>query len=130
MTWASGLKAAVDTHMRAGVGKSLWGTTSDGISVYHVNGKAVREKYDVDYTEGGHHYRWNFIPKKEVWVERMKNPTEERANLLHELHERRLMTEENLPYEDAHDKTCPLEEKARRKPTALTAALKKEGWNQ
>jgi hypothetical protein len=67
------------------VNKAIW-LDLGIIKVFYVDGKEVR-KIDTEFTEGGHHFRYNFIPFGEIWIERMLNPAEEPFTLLHEMTE-------------------------------------------
>jgi hypothetical protein len=65
--------------------KSLW-IDAGVLKIYWVDGNEVR-KLDLEFTEGGHHFRYNFIPFGEIWIERMLNPAEEPFTLIHEMTE-------------------------------------------
>jgi hypothetical protein len=73
------------------------------VTVWLVHGAVVRDLYKTDYTEGGHGYVYRWVPKPEIWVE----DTVERAELpfvvAHEYLERRLMRDEGLEYDPAHE---------------------------
>jgi hypothetical protein len=111
-----------------GISKELWGETTNDVLVYLVDGEEIRNTYDDDYTEGGHHFRWDFIPKDEIWIERMRDPSEHRFNLFHELYERGRMMREGTPYEEAHQKAAHVEQFLRSHPERLNAYLKMVGW--
>lgn len=61
------------------------------IKVWVVNGELVRDKFDVDFTEGGHGMVYPFILKNEIWLDDDLSPRERKFILLHELYERNLM---------------------------------------
>jgi hypothetical protein len=65
---------------------------SGKIDVWLVNGESVRDKYYIDFTEGGHDLVYHFIPRREVWIDDDLSPKERKFVLLHELHERNLMS--------------------------------------
>jgi hypothetical protein len=104
------------------------GYTKDGVCVYLVDGPVVRRDIDIDFTEGGHGAVYGYIPKKEVWIEKEESEEERNFLLLHELHEYRLMTDEGLEYEEAHQRASAIEQDCRRNPKKLAGALKEEGW--
>lgn len=76
--------------------------TEDGIKIFIVDGKRVREDYHMDFIAGGHYYRYNFIPEDEIWIDDAMNIDEIEPTILHEITERTLMKEKNMGYEKAH----------------------------
>ncbi len=104
--------------------KKIW-KTIDGVQVYIVNGEAVRYTYNIDFTEGGHDKVYSWIPKNEIWLDSAL-PNEERdIVLLHEIHERNLMTR-GLNYNSAHNSASKIEKKTRKRPSMLNKELSKE----
>lgn len=70
--------------------------------VYTVDGAAVRKKHP-DFIGGSHNLVDSFVPKHEVWIERMCGGwREERFLLAHEMTEIVLMMVRRWPYEKAH----------------------------
>jgi hypothetical protein len=47
----------------------LWKKLENGVSVWIVNGRLVRSGFDIDFTEGGHDYVYEFVPEGEVWID-------------------------------------------------------------
>jgi len=47
----------------------LWKKLETGISIWIVNGRLVRSTFDIDFTEGGHDYVYEFVPENEVWMD-------------------------------------------------------------
>lgn len=85
------------------------------IRVYLVNGSFVRKNYLTDYTMGGHHWVYSWIPDCEIWLDDMQNSFEIKYTLLHELAEIRGMLM-GLSYEEAHSRYgLTSESKARHK---------------
>ena len=41
-----------------------------GFTVWVVDGKYIRENLDEDFNNFGQHYRFKFIPKKELWIDK------------------------------------------------------------
>jgi hypothetical protein len=105
----------------------LWKKLESGVSVWIVNGRLVRSGFDDDYTEGGHDYVYEFVPKDEVWIDNDLEEVERPFVLFHELHERNLMAH-GSPYSKAHEESSSLEYHFRHHPNELHSALAKEGW--
>lgn len=72
-----------------------------GREVWLVDGRAVRDLAYVDFTQGGHGYRYRFIPKSEIWIDDAVRPSERPAVLHHEAVEVALMAG-GMKYEEAH----------------------------
>jgi hypothetical protein len=87
----------------------------DAVDVYVVDGMYVRDHLYVDYVEGGHGYVYDWIPKDEIWVEKLADNRDMWFNLQHEIYERNLMKNEGMDYEKAHGITAKREEKQRHK---------------
>lgn len=110
-----------DVHER------LWRRLESGLSVWIVNGRLVRSVFDIDFTEGGHDYVYEFVPENEVWIDNDIEEAERGYVLLHELHERNRMGQ-GLPYNEAHAESSRLEYHCRHHPDELHDALVKQGW--
>jgi hypothetical protein len=95
------------------------------IKVWIVNGEAVRDLFFLDFTEGGHGYVYSFVPKDEVWIDDDLEPDEIKFVLLHEMHERVLMSK-GMKYDKAHKSSSEIEYFCRRHPKELNEQLKKE----
>jgi len=101
------------------------------IKVWIVDGKTVRDLFYVQFTEGGNEKIYPFIPKNEIWIDNDLSRREIKAVLLHELHERKLMSEggEYLKYDrradDAHKDSSRIESYCRKHPEELDKELKK-----
>jgi hypothetical protein len=110
-----------DVHER------LWKELENGVSVWIVNGRLVRSVFDIDFTEGGHDYVYEFVPENEVWIDSDVVETERGFVLLHELHERNRMSK-GWPYYKAHAESSRLEYRCRHHPDELHEKLVNEGW--
>jgi len=44
----------------------LWKKLETPVSVWIIDGRLVRSVFDVDFTEGGHDYVYEFVPQNEV----------------------------------------------------------------
>jgi hypothetical protein len=109
------------------VHERLWKKLENGISVWVVNGRLVRSVFDIDFTEGGHDYVYEFVPQNEVWIDNDLEEKERGYVLLHELHERNRMAG-GWSYNKAHAESSRLEYRCRHHPEQLHEALGAEGW--
>jgi hypothetical protein len=80
-----------------------------GYKVFAVDGAAVRNLVHIDFTTGGNPGRYSYVPEGEVWVERVLEPSDAAASLLHELVETILMQEGGLDYDAAHEEASGVE---------------------
>ena len=110
-----------DVHER------LWRKLQGNLSVWIVNGRLVRSAFDIDFTEGGHDYVYEFVPENEVWIDNDIEEAERGYVLLHELHERNRMSH-GWPYNKAHAESSRLEYHCRHHPDELHDKLVDEGW--
>lgn len=118
-------KEKISSLNSAGVPKNLYKekiAENNGVVVWVVKGEIVRDTYFIDFTEGGHHFVYDFVPLKEVWIDDALNPTERGFVLLHELHERYLMFT-GMSYHHAHYSSSIIEYKCRRDPSQLNARM-------
>ncbi len=121
MTKGSNLPNPEQVHIR------LWKKLETPVSVWIVDGRLVRSVFDVDFTEGGHDYVYEFVPENEVWIDNDLEQAERPYVLLHELHERNLMAQ-GWDYDRAHADSSKIEHHCRHHPNELHEALAKEGW--
>jgi hypothetical protein len=61
---------------------------TDGVSVWLVDGKAIRDNCHIDFTEGGHDKVYQFIPDNEIWISDEVSAKERPYILAHEYNER------------------------------------------
>jgi len=73
------------------------------IEVWLVDGNIVRSLYKTDYTEGGHGYVYRWVPKDQVWVEKDLDRWELPFIVSHEYLELRLMRDQKIDYDKAHE---------------------------
>jgi len=122
--------------------KELLKEYSKNINVWVVNGELVRDFFYIDFTEGGHDRVYPFVPEKEVWLDDDLNPNERKFVLLHEIHERNLMPDNQQihiqsgmlkedanytkVYGSAHKSASKLEYLCRHHPEKLEEKLKEE----
>ena len=100
-------------------------TKASDATVWLVDGRLVRDLYDIDFTEGGHDWVYKFVPKGEVWIDNDVEPEERPYILLHELHERNLM-KKGLTYNEAHADSSKIEYHTKHNPKELSETLEKE----
>jgi len=99
---------------------------SDKIKIWLVDGNLVRSFFLLDYCEGGHGLVYPFIPKNEIWIEEALSPEERKFIILHELHERHLMSQ-GKSYKNAHIGATEVEDHYRENPKEdLEARIKEE----
>ncbi|MDO8493467.1 MAG: hypothetical protein Q7S19_02910 [bacterium] len=84
----------------------------DGITVWIVDGYYIRQNIDINFNNFGQHYRFNFIPKNEFWLDRQDKPGEENYFIAHLLAEHKLMAE-GKDYNDALDEGDKIEQELR-----------------
>ena len=94
------------------------------MQVWLVDGELVRDLYFIDFVEGGHHYVYHFVPESEVWIDNDLSRVEYPFVILHELHERHLMRDEKLGYDEAHNSSSAIEYQCRKKKNLLDKKLK------
>jgi hypothetical protein len=107
------------------VSKDLWMKLDNGLSVWLVSGPEVRKSLNIEFIEGGHGLRYDFIPEDQVWIEQLNNEQEQKFILIHELHEHSLMLN-GITYDEAHDEASAVELEARKNPENLEQVLAKE----
>jgi hypothetical protein len=95
------------------------------VKIWVVDGELVRDLFFIDFTEGGHDKVYKFIPGGEIWIDDDVMPEERRFILLHEMHERYLMSQ-GWNYSKAHRDSSRIEFKCRLHPQDLDAALQEE----
>ncbi len=88
---------------------------TNGVSIWIVDGAAVRRELFGDFMMGGHAGRYLFVPKDEVWIDATVSLEELDYTIAHELLERDLMMNQACTYNDAHDRALELELETRKK---------------
>lgn len=103
--------------------KRLVCTTKDGLKVYEVKGREVRDSVHTEFALGCHDLKCGFIPKDEVWVEQLQDTTDMCFNLNHEIIEHFLMGTNVGPkpmtYNRAHGIALAIEKRERQTGTCL-----------
>ena len=109
--------------------KSLYGACSNGAKIWIIDGELVRDEFYVDFTQGGHHFVYPWVPIDEIWLDNDNHPNEQDLILLHELHERNLMLK-GMTYNDAHRDSSRIEYECRKTPMLLLMYLTIEGFSK
>jgi hypothetical protein len=73
------------------------------VKVLIIDGNLARSYYKTDYTEGGHGYVYPWVPKPEIWIEHGVDRREVPYIVCHEYLERRLMRDQGIDYDTAHE---------------------------
>ena len=79
------------------------------VEVWLVCGEAVRNKYKIDWMEGGHGYVYKFVPNNDIWLENGLHEKELPLILLHEFVERECMKHKGFDYNKAHETAAKAE---------------------
>lgn len=108
----------------------LLGRVKNNLAVWLVNGRLVRSVFDVEFTEGGHHLVYQYVPEKEIWIDDDLIVKERPYVIFHELFERGLMKREGLSYNQAHRRASRLEWRARHNREILKENLTALGWQE
>jgi len=96
----------------------------DGFDIYIVDGEWVRNHYDSDFEEGSNCFAHpEYVPSPEIWLE--KGLEKEYPYILgHELTEAKLMRDEGMSYDEAHDRAKRDEDEKRRASQTMQAHSK------
>lgn len=105
--------------------KRLLAKYSKKVKIWLVNGELVRDIFLLEYAEGGHDKVYHFIPKDEIWIESNLSEKERKFIILHELHERYLMSK-GWKYKKAHRSATKAEDHCRHKPKDIKKYIEKE----
>ena len=111
----------------ANVHIKLMKKTDSGVEVWIVDGKLVRNIFDINFTQGGHEFVYEYVPDNEVWIDNDVKQYERGYVILHEIHERNRMME-GIPYSEAHRESSKLEFYCRHHSDELHDCLSDEGW--
>ena len=89
-------------------------TDRDGLIVWAVDGAYIRGHIDEEFTNFGQHYRYNYIPESEFWIDLGTKSNEWKFFIDHLMVEHRLM-EKGVPYGEALVEADKEERKERRR---------------
>ena len=93
-----GVRCPVDSDNLDDIQVESLGTV-DGYTIWAVDGQVVRDRVDIDFTQGGNPAVYGYVPEGEVWVEDKESAKDMAATVLHELVETFLMTHRGLDTE-------------------------------
>lgn len=121
--------------------KRLFSKYTENLKIWLVRGDLVRSLFFVDFAQGGHYFVYKFVPQEEVWIDDDLYYKEIPYVLIHELHERYLMSK-GWPYDpggvgiftrkgdikgrSAHFNAEDVESKCRKNPRLIRRTLIKE----
>ena len=88
-------------------------SVKDKLKIVEVDGRVVRRYLDPYFVGGGHDLIYDYIPKKEVWIDARNYKEDQSFVLIHELFERQLMAK-GRDYLSAHDFALAEEKHQRR----------------
>lgn len=87
-------------------------TIKDGITIWIVNGSAIRRDIYPDFGLSGNDLVYYFIPKNEIWIDAQISCEETEYSIISELTERKLMAE-GKGYDYSYEKALEKENKFR-----------------
>ncbi len=99
-----------------------------GFSVWVVDGNYIRTNINEEFTNFGQHYRFDFIPEKEFWIDKENSPGEEEFFIEHLLIENRLMSQ-GISYIMAVEKAERKEQHERAKSKLMEKKTKEKRKN-
>ncbi len=105
--------------------KKILNGYSGKVKVWLVDGKIVRDFLLVDYAGGGHDKVYTFIPKDEIWIDEVLHHKEIKFIVLHELSERRFMSQ-GIKYSEAHKRATLIEDYYRDHESEIEVRIKEE----
>jgi hypothetical protein len=93
------------------------------VKVWIVDGKSARDLFSVDFEKGGHDLYYSFIPKNEVWIDDDVEAEDIKFILIHEMHERALMSG-GKEYSPSHIDANKVESHCRKNPKEANERLR------
>jgi hypothetical protein len=94
------------------------GIPADKLKVRYVDGNKVRNEKDIEFCLGGNPQVYPWMPKDEIWIEKLLNPFDAKMTEYHERVEYQDMLENGTSYSKAHDRASAAERKLRDKNMA------------
>jgi hypothetical protein len=86
---------------------------TEKLSFMFINGAYIRGRLFVDFVEGGHFYRYNWVSEPQIWIEDILARMDQVCTAIHEIHERYRMKYLGWNYIKAHDSACIIERTVR-----------------
>lgn len=90
-----------------------------GVKIWIVDGPKVRRHLNGDFCFAGHGYKYDFIPKDEIWLDSAMSVEQAHFALIHEYAER-LMSARGLDYDVAYPESLALELEERERQELLS----------
>lgn len=84
-------------------------------AVWIVNGQYIRENIDEEFTNFGQHYRFNFIPENEFWIDKEHGEEEEASYFIQTMLIMNRLMSKGVTREEAIKKADKSERRERRK---------------
>jgi tRNA nucleotidyltransferase/poly(A) polymerase/DNA topoisomerase IB len=106
-------RCPVDSVVLEALHERMLGTWEDGRTVWLVNGEIVRDKIDVNFTDGGNPARYGYVPQNEYWLDHVETDRDLACTLCHEVVETYMMEHLSYSYDGAHDRASSYESKMR-----------------
>jgi hypothetical protein len=82
---------------------------TEKISYMFISGAYLRSRLYVDFCEGGHFYKYDWIPEPQIWIEDILSVLDQVTSGVHEIHERYRMKYLGWRYLKAHESACEIE---------------------
>ncbi len=96
------------------------------LSIWLVDGAYIRKNIDEEFSNFGHHYSFEEIPKREIWLDKEGDADEMRFFIHHAMVERRLMVR-GKDYDDARAQANKEERRMRAKAGDLRKVISGKG---
>jgi hypothetical protein len=127
MTQRAGGSSTLAPLVRSLIGKirHAYIETVGPLEVWHVNGRLIRDRVYIDFTEGGNSRAYVWMPPNNIWLDHDIDPGEVDFVKLHELHEWNKMGD-GMGYDNAHESANGVEGEARRDPSKTSALWRAE----
>ncbi|MFA4827317.1 MAG: hypothetical protein WC596_03675 [Candidatus Shapirobacteria bacterium] len=107
--------------------KIKWIGRRGKIKVFTVNGGKIRTEIDKEFTNFGQHFRFNFIPENEFWIDQEKVTDETKFFIDHMLMEWKLM-KKGMDYNQAITFANVAEQAERMRAKDVKEIIDKEGF--
>jgi hypothetical protein len=94
-----------------------------GLRLVLVDGTHVRNTFDSDFSQGGNGFRYDFVPKNQIWIDSQIAEIEWPLIAYHECVESELMRK-GWSYSRAHDRAKMLEDRLRHSASPEVLAMR------
>jgi hypothetical protein len=93
-----------------------------GFKIYEVYGDYIMLHFDMDFVIAGNGYAKNYIPRDEIWLDRMVSTNDVLFVIVHEITEAIIMRDLGYTYEKAHRIANEIEYQARKRDYTFAEA--------